>query len=341
MNKALETFIREIPKAELHLHIEGTLEPELLFAIAKRNNIILKYSSVEELRKAYQFSNLQDFLDIYYEGAGVLRTEQDFFDLAFAYFAKAHEQNICHAEIFFDPQTHTERGIPFSFVVQGLHRAQEEAKKQWGVSSKLIMCFLRHLDQESAIETLESALPFKSFIAGVGLDSGEKGNPPSKFMEVFALARQEGFFLVAHAGEEGPAAYVREAIDLLHVARIDHGNHALDDNVLVRELRELQIPLTVCPLSNLKLGVVSNLLGHPLRNMMDAGLLVTINSDDPAYFGGYVIENFIAIAEACALTREEIRQLVANSFRASFLSEGEKEKYLADISAFAPGTSVV
>jgi adenosine deaminase len=329
-----ETFVREIPKAELHLHIEGTLEPELLFALAKRNGIPLTYPSVEELRKAYQFSNLQDFLDIYYEGASVLMTEQDFFDLALAYFTKAHEQNIRHAEIFFDPQTHTDRGIAFAAVIRGLHRAQMEAEQKWGITSKLIMCFLRHLDPESAMRTLESALPYKALIAGVGLDSGEQGNPPSKFIEVFARAREEGFLPVAHAGEEGPATYVREALDLLHVLRIDHGNHALDDDALVHLLALRQIPLTVCPLSNLKLAVVTDLSQHPLRRMMDAGLLVTINSDDPAYFGGYAAENYRAVAEACALSREEIRQLAANSFRASFLPEDEKARHIAEVSAF-------
>lgn len=329
--KPLDTFVRRLPKAELHLHIEGTLEPELLFAIAARNKIPLTYPSITALRDAYQFNDLQDFLDIYYQGAGVLQTEEDFFDLAFAYFTKAHEQNIRHAEIFFDPQTHTVRGVPFKTVIAGLHRAQVAAEEEWGITSKLIMCFLRHLESSDAEDTLIAAIPYKELIAGIGLDSGERGNPPSKFQAVYARAAKEGFLLVAHAGEEGPAEYVREALDLLNVKRIDHGNHALDDAALVARLRTEQIPLTVCPLSNLKLCVTPDLTEHPLRKMMDAGLLVTINSDDPSYFGGYLAENYSAIAEALDLSHEELRQLAINSFTASFLEEDTKKKHIAEI----------
>ena len=324
-------FVRQLPKAELHLHIEGTLEPELLFAIALRNKVSLSYASIEELRKAYHFRNLQDFLDIYYKGASVLLTEEDFFDLAYAYFTMAHEENIQHAEIFFDPQTHTSRGVPFSVVVEGLHRAQVAAEEKWGITSKLIMCLLRHLDETDAERTLDAAIPYKKWIAGIGLDSGEQGNPPRKFEIVFGRAKKEGFLLVAHAGEEGPAEYVREALDQLHVTRIDHGNHALDDTMLVQRLVAEKIPLTVCPLSNLKLRVVKNLSEHPLRNMIQMGLLVTINSDDPAYFGGYLLENYCAIAEALNLSREELRLLAVNSFSASFLDEDAKRVHITRI----------
>lgn len=328
-------FVRRLPKAELHLHIEGTLEPELLFATATRNKIPLTYPSISALRDAYQFNDLQDFLDIYYKGASVLLTEEDFFDLAFAYFTKAHEEHIRHAEIFFDPQTHTVRGVPFTTVIAGLHRAQVAAEESWGITSKLIMCFLRHLDEADAIRTLDMALPYKKWIAGIGLDSGEQGNPPSKFQAVYERAAKEGFFLVAHAGEEGPAEYVTEALDLLRVKRIDHGNHALDDAALVKRLVAEKIPLTVCPLSNLKLRVVRNLTEHPLQKMMQAGLLVTVNSDDPAYFGGYLTENYCAIAEALDLSLEELRQLAINSFTASFLDEDTKKKHIAEINGIS------
>lgn len=320
-----EEFIKGIPKAELHLHIEGTFEPELMFEIARRNNKNLKYSSVEELRKAYDFNNLQDFLDIYYEGASVLIEERDFYDLTWAYLVKAHIQNVLHTEIFFDPQTHTDRGISFTTVINGISSALKDAKEEFGMSSKLIMCFLRHLDEKAAFETLEMALPYKHLITAVGLDSSEVDHPPSKFQGVFEKAREEGFLTVAHAGEEGPAEYVREALELLHVSRIDHGNRALDDDELIKELVSRKIPLTVCPLSNLKLKVVEDQKAHPLKVMLDRGLLVTVNSDDPAYFGGYVNENYLAVAKALDLTRENIKQLAINSFRASFLDEKEKE----------------
>lgn len=328
---SLESFIHNIPKAELHLHIEGTLEPELLFALAKRNGIALPYHSVEQLRHAYNFSNLQDFLDIYYEGASVLLHEQDFYDLTWGYFLKAKGDNIRHAEIFFDPQTHTLRGVPFASVIQGIARAMQDAETKFGISSKLILCFLRHLDEESAMKTLQEALPYKNMFVAVGLDSSEIGNPPSKFAAVYDRARKEGLLTVAHAGEEGPAAYVREALELLHVSRIDHGNHAIDDAEVVRMLLRNNTPLTVCPLSNLKLAVVQDLKEHPLRTMIDSGLLVTLNSDDPAYFGGYLADNYMAIAKALDLSQDDIRLLATNSFRASFLDEASKERLIAEV----------
>jgi len=320
----LNDFIKGIPKAELHLHIEGTFEPELMFEIAKRNNIKIKYKTVSELRQAYDFDNLQDFLDIYYQGAGVLIEERDFYDMTWAYLEKIRVQNVTHAEIFFDPQTHTDRGIAFDTVVNGISRALKDAHDKFNISSKLIMCFLRHLDEEAAMKTLDSAVKHKDLIAAVGLDSSESGNPPSKFQKVFARAKAEGFLTVAHAGEEGPAPYVWEALDLLKVSRVDHGNHSLDDEKLVAELVRRNMPLTVCPLSNLKLKVVKNLKDHPLRRMMEKGLLVTINSDDPAYFGGYINDNYIAIAKALDLYKEDICKLAKNSFRASFLNEKAK-----------------
>ncbi len=327
----LESFIYAIPKAELHLHIEGTFEPELMFKIAQRNNVKIKYTSIEEVRAAYNFSNLQDFLDIYYAAASVLITEQDFYDLTWAYVEKAHSQGVVHAEIFFDPQTHTDRGILFETVVTGIHRALVDAQKKYELTSKLIMCFLRHLSEEAAMKTFEEALKYKEWIVAVGLDSSEQGNPPSKFNTVFEKARKEGFLTVAHAGEEGPAAYVWQAIDELKVSRIDHGNHCLDDETLVEELVARKIPLTLCPLSNLKLKVVKKLTEHPLRKMIERGLLVTINSDDPAYFGGYIADNYLAIASALNLTREEISLLAKNSFMASFLSEDETKRMIQKI----------
>jgi len=333
-NFSIDSFIKNIPKAELHLHIEGTLEPELMFKIAKRNNIILRFKTIKELKEAYNFSNLQDFLDIYYEGAGVLITEKDFYDLTWAYLQKIHSQNVLHTEIFFDPQTHTSRGISFSTVIKGIFRALKDAGEKLGISSKIIMCFLRHLDEKFAMQTLELALPYKKWIKTVGLDSSELGNPPSKFKEVFDRARHEGFLTVAHAGEEGPASYVWEALNLLKVSRIDHSNHALDDENLVRELARRQIPLTVCPLSNVKLSVVDAIKNHPLKTMMDKGLFVTINSDDPAYFGGYINENYSAVQKALNLTKEDIHTLAKNSFVASFLEESEKQKLLKKLEEY-------
>ncbi|MHB9041222.1 MAG: adenosine deaminase [Melioribacteraceae bacterium] len=334
VNKSLGEFIKGIPKAELHLHIEGTLEPELMFELAKRNNIEIKQKSIQELRDAYHFNNLQEFLDIYYEGASVLITEQDFYDMTWAYFEKAHLQNVLHAEIFFDPQTHTNRGISFDTVINGIHRALDDAEAKFGITSKLIPCFLRDVDPKSAMETLNQACAYKNWITAFGLDSAEVGNPPSKFKEVFKSALDKGFLTVAHAGEEGPAEYVWEAINLLKVSRIDHGNHSMDDETLVKHLSKTQIPLTVCPLSNLKLKVVKSLEDHPLKKMMKSGLLVTLNSDDPAYFGGYVNENYLVLAESLALTIEEISQLAKNSFLASFLDENEKEIIIKKIEEY-------
>lgn len=327
----IENFINGIPKAELHVHIEGTFEPELMFEIAQRNNINIKYKSIDELREAYNFNNLQDFLDIYYAGASVLIHEQDFYDMTWAYMEKLHSQNVLHAEIFFDSQTHTDRGIQFSTVISGIHRAIQNAEKEFGISSKLIMCFLRHLDEEQAFQTLEQALEYKDWIAVVGLDSSEVGHPPSKFQRVFKKAQAEGFLTVAHAGEEGPPEYVWEALKLLNVARIDHGNRALEDDTLVQLLAQKQIPLTVCPLSNLKLRVVDKLENHPLKKMMNKNLLVTINSDDPSYFGGQLNDNYLKLAKALSLTTDDIYQLAKNSFTASFLSDTEKQNYIKKV----------
>ncbi|MEK6978702.1 MAG: adenosine deaminase [Candidatus Micrarchaeota archaeon] len=323
----ISKFIKKLPKAELHIHIEGTLEPELLFSIAKRNGIHPKYSNVRALKRAYNFRNLQDFLDIYYEGCRVLRTSRDFYELTLAYFSKAHTQGLRHAELFFDPQTHTSRGIPFRVAIEGIHMGCVEARKRFSISSKIIMCFLRHLSEREAIETLEESLPYRKWIDAIGLDSSEQGNPPSKFRHVFSQARKAGFLTVAHAGEEGPASYVSEAISLLKVSRIDHGNHALDNKKLVKYLAKKRIPLTVCPLSNLKLCVVKDLRKHPLKTMLLAKLLVTINSDDPAYFGGYIGDNYQAIQKAIKLTNKELVQLAKNSIEASFLTHTRK-KYL-------------
>jgi len=330
----IDQFIAGLPKAELHLHIEGTFEPELMFKIAQRNKLKIPYQSVEEIRKAYQFNNLQDFLDIYYQSNGVLKEEQDFFDLTWAYLQKAREQNIIHVEIFFDPQAHTERGVKFATAIKGIHRALENAQKKLGISSRLIMCFLRHLDEKAALATLEEALKFKPWISAVGLDSSELGNPPSKFQKVFEKARQEGFLTVAHAGEEGPAEYIWQALDLLKVSRVDHGNHCLDDKKLVQELVKRRMPLTVCPLSNLKLKVVKELAKHPLKKMLGKNLLVTVNSDDPAYFDGYLNENYSAIAQALDLSRQDLCLLSKNSFAASFLDADKKQKMLAKVEQY-------
>ncbi|ANF82068.1 adenosine deaminase [Acinetobacter sp. NCu2D-2] len=321
-------LIKALPKAELHVHIEGTFEPELMFAIAQRNNISIPYKSIEEVKQAYNFHNLQSFLDIYYAGANVLIHEQDFYDLAWAYFEKCAADNVVHTEIFFDPQTHTDRGISFDVVIQGLTRASQDAQQKLGISTHWIMCFLRHLSEDAAFETLEQALPYKDLIIGVGLDSSEMGHPPSKFERVFAKAREEGFLVVAHAGEEGPAAYVWEALDLLHVNRIDHGVRSEEDPQLMQRLIQEKMPLTVCPLSNLKLCVVNDMAEHNIRRLLQQGVHVTVNSDDPAYFGGYMNDNFIAIADALALTSEELKQLSANSFEASFIAKEEKQKWI-------------
>ncbi len=328
-------FIRALPKAELHVHIEGTFEPELMFAIAQRNEVEIPYKSVEEVKQAYNFHNLQSFLDIYYAGANVLIHEQDFYDLAWAYFEKCAEDKVVHTEMFFDPQTHTDRGIAFSTVINGLQRACDDAKERFGISSHLIMCFLRHLSEEAAFETLEQALPYKDQIIGVGLDSSEVGHPPSKFERVFAKAREAGFLVVAHAGEEGPAEYVWEALDLLKVNRIDHGVRSEEDETLMARLIAEKMPLTVCPLSNLKLCVVDDMAKHNIRRLLQKGVHVTVNSDDPSYFGGYMNDNFIAITEALDLTKDELKQLAINSFEASFISDDEKQKWSEQIQAMA------
>lgn len=327
-------YIKKIPKAELHLHIEGSFEPELMFKIAQRNQVKIPYQSVEEVKKAYQFSCLQDFLDIYYAGASVLLYEKDFYDLTMAYFEHCAEENVVHTEIMFDPQTHTKRGVSFETVIKGIQRAREDADEKYGISSLLIMSYLRHLTEEDAFETLEQSLPYKHLIKAVGLDSSEKGNPPSKFQKVFEASIKEGYVPVAHAGEEGPAEYIWEALDLLKIARIDHGNNCLTDEVLVKKLADEKIALTVCPLSNLELQVVKNLKDHPLKKMLNLGLKATVNSDDPAYFGGYMNANFLQTAEALDLTKEDIKTLVKNSFEYSFLSEDEKQKYLTQVENF-------
>jgi adenine deaminase len=326
-----DALIKRLPKCELHIHIEGSLEPELMFALARRNGVKLRFDSVEAVRRAYQFRNLQDFLDIYYQGMSVLLTEQDFYDLAFAYLQRAHADNVRHVEMFFDPQGHTSRGVAFDTVIDGLSRAIADAQVQFGIRASLIMCFLRHLDEADAQKTLDSALAFKDKIVGVGLDSSETGNPPSKFKNVFRRAREAGFFLTAHAGEEGPAAYVWEALDILGVGRVDHGNHSLDDDALVARLARERMALTVCPLSNLRLRVVEDLKAHPLRRMMDKDLVVTLNSDDPSYFGGYVNDNYRAVSDALSLNRDEIAAIVRNGFHASLMSEAEKQKALAEV----------
>ncbi|WP_180056072.1 adenosine deaminase [Acinetobacter sp. YH12142] len=326
-------LIRALPKAELHVHIEGTFEPELMFAIAQRNNIAIPYQSVEELKEAYNFHNLQSFLDIYYAGANVLIHEQDFYDLAWAYFEKCAEDHVVHTEMFFDPQTHTDRGVAFETVLNGLQRACDDAKTKLGISSHLIMCFLRHLSEDAAFATLEQALPYKDQIIGVGLDSSEVGHPPSKFERVFAKAREAGFLIVAHAGEEGPAEYVWEALDLLKVNRVDHGVRSEEDPALMQRLIAEKMPLTVCPLSNLKLCVVNNMADHNIRRLLQQGVHVTVNSDDPSYFGGYMNDNFIAITEALDLSNAELKQLAINSFEASFISDAEKQTWIKKIEA--------
>ena len=332
-------FIKGLPKAELHLHIEGSFEPELMFQIAKRNNVEIPYKSVEEVKAAYAFDNLQDFLDIYYAGAGALMVEQDFYDLTWAYLEKVHSQNVIHTEVMFDPQTHTDRGISFGTVIIGISNALREAEAKFGMTTKLIMSFLRHLSEEEAFKTLEEAMPYKKLITAVGLDSSELGNPPSKFQQVFAKAEAEGFLTVAHAGEEGPAEYVWEALDLLNVSRVDHGNNSLDDEILVQELVDRKMPLTVCPLSNLKLQVVKDLKKHPLREMLQKGLLATINSDDPAYFGGYMNANYIEVAEALSLTKDEVCQLTKNAFEASFLNGNQKKDLIARVEDYCKENS--
>jgi adenine deaminase len=326
-----DALIGRLPKCELHIHIEGSLEPEQMFALARRNGVRLPYPSVEALRQAYRFGNLQDFLDLYYQGMSVLITEQDFYDLAYAYLERARADNVRHVEMFFDPQGHTARGVAFATVIGGLSRAIADARRALGVGASLIMCFLRHLDEADAERTLDSALAFRDHIIGVGLDSSERGNPPSKFKHVFARARDAGFFLTAHAGEEGPASYVWEALDVLGVGRIDHGNHALDDATLTGRLARERMALTVCPLSNLRLRVVDDLAHHPLRRMLDKGLMASVNSDDPAYFGGYVNQNYAAVSAALRLGRDEIAALVRNGIHAALMPAPAKDALLAEV----------
>jgi adenine deaminase len=336
----LPTFGNKLPKAELHLHIEGTLEPELMFRLARRNGVGLPYETVEDVRRAYIFSDLQSFLDIYYAGCRVLLTEQDFYDLTWAYLQRAAAQDVRHAEIFFDPQTHTDRGVAFETVITGVHRALEDGRALLNITSGLILCFLRHLSAEAAMRTLAQALPYREWILAVGLDSSEVGNPPSKFKDVYSRARDAGFLAVAHAGEEGPPAYVWEAIDVLKARRIDHGVRSIEDARLVGRLVEEQIPLTVCPLSNVKLRVFPDLKSHNLKQLLDRGLLVTVNSDDPAYFGGYIGDNFQASAAALELSKDQLIALAKNSFVASFLSDDEKRAYLDEVARFAAQPSL-
>jgi len=332
----MKQFIAELPKAELHVHIEGTLEPELTFQLAKRNRLTLPYDSIESLRAAYQFSDLTSFLDLYYAGMKVLKTEEDFFDLANAYFERAREHNVVHAELFFDPQAHTKRGVAFDTVIDGLWSAVSRSQDHFGISSKLIMCFLRDMSAEDAMETLEIAVPYGDRIVAVGLDSTEVGNPPSKFKAVFQRAKAEGFLTVAHAGEEGPADYVWEAIDQLKVSRIDHGVRSLEDPQLTRRLVETRIPLTVCPMSNIKLRVFDDMTQHNLKEMLDLGICATINSDDPAYFSGYVQDNYHAVHDALDLTESDLRTLAENSFMASFITPEQRREYLAMLNGIKP-----
>lgn len=332
-NPARDALIARLPKAELHLHIEGSLEPELLFALAERNGVAIPFASVEAVRAAYSFSNLQDFLDIYYQGMAVLQTEQDFHDLTWAYLERAHADAVRHVEIFFDPQGHTERGVAFETVLNGIESALRQGEARLGITWRLIMCFLRHLSEAEAEATLDQAMHHLDRIHGVGLDSSELGHPPSKFARVFARAREHGLHVTAHAGEEGPPEYVREALDLLQVERIDHGNRALEDQALVHHLARDAMTLTVCPLSNLRLCVIARMADSPVRRMLDLGLKVTVNSDDPAYFGGYINANFRAVADALDLTEDQIVRLAENSFAGSFLPDAEKARHIAAVRA--------
>jgi adenosine deaminase len=331
MDATLANIIKTMPKAELHMHIEGSLEPELIFALAERNRVSLAYDSVESLRAAYAFTDLQSFLDIYYAGASVLLTEQDFYDMTAAYLARAKADHVRHTELFFDPQTHTARGVAMATVINGIHRACAQAE---GISATLILCFLRHLSEEEAFATLEQALPLRDKFIGIGLDSSERGHPPEKFARVFARCKELGLHLVAHAGEEGPPAYIATALDVLQVERIDHGVRCLEDAALTARLAHEKMPLTVCPLSNIKLRVFDRMSEHNLLHLLDAGLVVTINSDDPAYFGGYMNANFMATFEALPLTREHAKQLARNSFNAAFLDAETKQNYLDELDAF-------
>ena len=331
MEQSLIQLIRCMPKAELHLHIEGSLEPEMLFALSKRNDVLIPFDTVEAVRQAYRFSNLQDFLDIYYRGMSVLRTAADFHDLTMAYLQHCFDENIVHVEIFFDPQGHLERGIAFETALDGICGALDEGQSRFGISHRLIMCFLRHLSEADGFDVLDMARDHKDRIFGVGLDSSELGHPPEKFERLFRACRAEGFKLVAHAGEEGPPEYVRQAIELLDVDRIDHGNRCMEDPALVRDIARRRLALTTCPLSNLKLRVIADLINHPAKRMLNAGLCATVNSDDPAYFGGYLTDNFLQLAEALRLNRDDIKQLAANAFVASFMDDAEKERHITNI----------
>ena len=333
-------FARDLPKAELHLHIEGTLEPELMFELARRNAVPLPYASVEDVRNAYVFSDLQSFLDIYYAGCGVLLKEQDFYDLTWAYLIRAAGQGVRHAEIFFDPQTHTDRGVPFETVITGIHRALDDGRDRLGISGGLILCFLRHLSADAAMQTLTDAMPYREWILGVGLDSSEVGHPPSKFRAVYDRGREAGLLPVAHAGEEGPPAYIWEALDVLQARRIDHGVRCAEDERLVDRLVEEQVPLTVCPLSNVKLQVFPTLQQHNLKQLLQRGLMVTVNSDDPAYFGGYVGDTFQAAATALRLGRADLVTLARNSFKASFLPDDQKQAHLDALRRFVDQPSL-
>jgi adenosine deaminase len=335
MSPPLEEFIRQVPKAELHLHIEGTLEPELMIALARRNRLPLRFTSAEDARRAYAFRDLQSFLDLYYEGTRVLVQEEDFHDLTWAYLQRAAAERIRHAEIFFDPQSHTERGVAFTTVVTGIHRALQRAEHELGMTTRLIMCFLRHLSAASAMQTLTQAFPFQDWIVGVGLDSSERDHPPSRFTEVYARARAAGFLAVAHAGEEGPPAYIEQALDLLGVVRIDHGVRCVEDSRLVERLQREQVPLTVCPLSNVRLRVFDTLEAHNLKRLLALGLRVTVNSDDPAYFGGYLTENLLAVQRALGLGHAEIHQLAGNAFAASFLGDADRQRLIQEVDATA------
>lgn len=334
-SSAVDELIRLLPKAELHLHIEGTLEPELMFKLAERNGVALLYASVDALKDAYQFEDLQSFLDLYYAGAGVLVTQQDFYDLTWAYCERAHADNIVHTEIFFDPQTHTARGIAFGTVLNGICQALSDAYKQFGMTSRVIMCFLRHLSEDDGFATLDQAMPYLERIHGVGLDSGEKGNPPSKFARLFARCQSLGLPAVAHAGEEGPASYIEDALDILHVKRIDHGVRCSEEPALVQRLAHDKVPLTVCPLSNLKLKVVTRLDAHNLQDLLREGLCITLNSDDPAYFGGYLNDNFLACRSALNLNDDDVVKLVLNSFEASWLRDEDKTRWQNEVGRVA------
>jgi adenosine deaminase len=330
----MEAFIRGLPKAELHLHLEGTLEPELALHLARKHGVALPYGTVEELRRSYQFTDLQSFLDVYLAGANVLRDEDDFYELTAAYLRKSRDQGVVHVEVFFDPQTHTERGIAFVTVLNGINRALQEAEREYGITHRLIMCFLRHLSAGEAMQTLNEALPYKAVIAGIGLDSTETGHPPSKYTAVFERARGEGFLAVAHAGEEGPASNVTDALDILKVQRIDHGVRSEEDAALLDRLARERIPLTMCPLSNVKLKVFQSIGDHNIRRLLQRGLCVTINSDDPAYFGGYLNENYLAVHRELGMSAQELAQLARNSFEASFLAPSQKQRWLTAIDEY-------